>query len=100
MCPGAGVLTGVIALPLSSTKHVDSAGLEFSAVTDWLYIEMTLLDVLHVNLADICGIKILSDHRAVVKFLFTDVYLSFVRKVKDRTLPLPCGAGTVVISDR
>ncbi|XP_069191986.1 calphotin-like [Procambarus clarkii] len=56
--------------------------------------------MLRVDVASVCGVQLVSEHRAVVKFCSTAVYRDFVDCYDGRTFTLPGGGGSVIVSDR
>nr|XP_045593535.1 uncharacterized protein LOC123755099 [Procambarus clarkii] len=79
----------------SRVRRVDTERLEFFGAVDWPIVEITLLDVLCVNVSDLLGLDKISPTRVAVSFATSLLYRKFVA----RSLPLPASAVTVEISN-
>ncbi|XP_069191566.1 collagen alpha-1(VII) chain-like [Procambarus clarkii] len=88
-----------MALPMPPIRRVDTVELAFSGQVNYSLLEVALLDVLGVNPADVCGVQLAGEHRALVKLTDAVVYRDMVDKYDGRTVPLPGAAGTVTVTD-
>lgn len=62
-------------------------------------MEVIVLDMFHVNVADVCGVQLLTNQRALVKFSSPAVYKDLVARYDGCLFYLPADGGTVTVSD-
>ncbi|XP_069156665.1 uncharacterized protein [Procambarus clarkii] len=94
--PAAG---GMVVGGVSRVQWIDTACLDFSGAVDWPLVEIAIIDVLHVDVLDLLGLKKLSPTRAAVSFNSSLLYREFVARWDARTVPIPASAVSVEFSD-
>lgn len=90
----------MLELPLPPVKQTLSAGLEFPGLVDYLTVDVSLFDVLHVAVAEVGSVQFIFSHRAVVKFSSQAVFTDFVQPYDGQTFTIAGESGTVAVSDR
>lgn len=84
-----GLRPGGMVLHLPPVKQVLMFVLAFSGLVYYLLLEVALLDVLYVNAANVSGVQLTGDHRALVKLSDGAVYQDVVDEFVERVIPLP-----------
>lgn len=74
-------------MPSPHVIRKKTIGLEFSDLASYPAVEVAVLDLLHVPVAEVCGVQQIAGRRAVLKFGSAVVYQDVLKKYDGQKHP-------------